>query len=92
MPLAVWIAAKYFVPFYRRNGQISAYQHLEDRFGLWARTYAMLCYLLTQIARMGTIMLAGCDLASSADDDDTAIAATSDMRTMGLIVVLVSII
>jgi solute:Na+ symporter, SSS family len=56
LPLAVWIAAKYFVPFYRRNGQISAYQHLEDRFGLWARTYAMLCYLLTQIARMGTIM------------------------------------
>jgi len=56
LPLAVWIAAKYFVPFYRKSGQISAYQHLEDRFGLWARTYAMLCYLLTQIARVGTIM------------------------------------
>ncbi|MAI30152.1 MAG: sodium:solute symporter [Planctomycetaceae bacterium TMED240] len=56
LPLAVWIAAKYFVPFYRKHGQISAYQHLEDRFGLWARTYAMLCYLLTQIARVGTIM------------------------------------
>ena len=26
------------------------------------------------------------------DDDDTAIAATSDMRTMGLIVVLVNIL
>jgi len=56
LPLAVWIAAKYFVPFYRRSGQISAYEHLEHRFGLWARSYAMLCYLLTQIARMGTIM------------------------------------
>lgn len=56
LPLAVWIAAKYFVPFYRKSGQISAYQHLEERFGLWARTYAMLCYLLTQIARVGTIM------------------------------------
>jgi SSS family solute:Na+ symporter len=56
LPLAVWIAARYFVPFYRKSGQISAYQHLEARFGLWARTYAMLCYLLTQIARVGTIM------------------------------------
>jgi SSS family solute:Na+ symporter len=56
LPLAVWIAAKYFVPFYRRSGEISAYQHLESRFGLWALSYAMLCYLLTQIARMGTIM------------------------------------
>ena len=56
LPLAAWIAAKYFVPFYRRSGEISAYHHLEERFGLWARTYAMLCYVLSQIARMGTIM------------------------------------
>ena len=56
LPIAAWIAAKFFVPFYRRSGEISAYHHLEHRFGLWARTYAMLCYLLTQIARMGTIM------------------------------------
>ncbi len=56
LPIAAWIAAKYFVPFYRRSGEISAYHHLEKRFGLWARTYAMICYVLTQIARMGTIM------------------------------------
>jgi len=56
LPVAAWVAAKYFVPFYRRSGEISAYHHLEKRFGLWARTYAMACYVLTQIARMGTIM------------------------------------
>src|SRR5262245_698155 len=33
MPLAAWIAAKYFVPFYRATGEISAYTHLEKRFG-----------------------------------------------------------
>ena len=55
MPLAAWIAAKYFVPFYRKSGEISAYTHLEHRFGPWARTYAMLCFLLTQLARMGSI-------------------------------------
>jgi SSS family solute:Na+ symporter len=56
LPLAAWLAARQFVPFYRRSGELSAYEHLERRFGAWARTYAVLCYLLTQIARMGTIM------------------------------------
>jgi solute:Na+ symporter, SSS family len=55
MPLAAWIASKYFVPFYRATGEISAYTHLEKRFGPWARTYAVICFLLTQLARMGSI-------------------------------------
>ena len=55
MPFAAWIAARYFVPFYRKSGEISAYTHLEKRFGPWARTYAMLCFVLTQLARMGSI-------------------------------------
>ena len=55
MPLAAWVAAKYFVPFYRMSGEISAYTHLEHRFGPWARTYAMICFVLTQLARMGSI-------------------------------------
>ncbi|MCW5555813.1 MAG: sodium:solute symporter [Verrucomicrobiae bacterium] len=56
IPLATVAAVKWFVPFYRRAGEVSAYHHLEQRFGAWARTYAVLCYLLTQLARMGTIM------------------------------------
>lgn len=55
MPFAAWIAAKYFVPFYRKSGEISAYTHLENRFGPWARSYAMVCFVLTQLARMGSI-------------------------------------
>ncbi|WP_147203890.1 sodium:solute symporter [Segetibacter aerophilus] len=55
MPFAAWIASKYFVPFYRRTGEISAYTHLENRFGPWARTYTVICFLLTQLARMGSI-------------------------------------
>src|ERR1051325_7728280 len=55
MPFAAMIASKYFVPFYRQTGEISAYTHLEKRFGPWARTYAVICFLLTQFARMGSI-------------------------------------
>lgn len=57
LPVAAWLATRYFVPFYRSSGAGSAYEHLEHRFGVWARMYAVVCYLLTQIARMGTIMI-----------------------------------
>lgn len=55
IPIPMFIAIRFFVPFYRSRGEVSAYHHLEARFGAWARTYAVVCYLLTQLARMGTI-------------------------------------
>ena len=56
LPLALWVAARWFVPYYRATGEVSAYSHLETRFGPWARVYAGVCYLLTQLARMGSVM------------------------------------
>jgi len=56
LPLATWIGVRYFVPYYRRLGEVSAYNALEKRFGPWARTYAVVCYLLTQVVRIGAIM------------------------------------
>src|SRR5688572_31431204 len=46
LPLAAWVAVRWFVPFFRKSGELSAYHHLEARFGPWARTYAVVCYLL----------------------------------------------
>ena len=56
IPIASFFAAKYFVPFYRSQQSVSAYSFLEQRFGRWARVYASSFYLLTQIARMGSIL------------------------------------
>ncbi len=56
IPLAAFFAVKYFVPLYRNLKSESAYYYLETRFGSWARTYASICYLLTQLARIGAIM------------------------------------
>lgn len=56
IPIASYVAAKFFVPFYREQQSVSAYAFLEERFGRWARWYASACYLLTQIARIGSIM------------------------------------
>lgn len=56
IPIASYFAARYFVPFYRSQDSISADSFLENRFGPWARIYASSCYLLTQIARTGSIL------------------------------------
>jgi SSS family solute:Na+ symporter len=56
LPPTVWIAVRYFMPYYRRTNDVSAYAHLERRFGPWARAYASFFYILTQLARMGVVM------------------------------------
>lgn len=57
IPIATWLAAKVFIPLYRRVNSVSAYHYLEQRFGYWARCYVAVCYLLTQLARIGSILL-----------------------------------
>ncbi len=55
-PIAAIVAVRWFVPFFRHAGAVSAYEHFEHQFGPWARTYAVICFLLTQMARMGAIV------------------------------------
>ena len=57
IPFASVLAVKFFIPLYRGIGSISAYHYLELRFGPWARMYASLCYILTQLMRTGAILL-----------------------------------
>lgn len=56
LPIAAWIAVRFFLPYYRASGEVSAYAMLEHRFGPWARFYASFFYLMTQLARMGVVM------------------------------------
>lgn len=56
LPVAAWVAVRWFMPYYRAGGEISAYAHLEHRFGPWARVYASTFYLLTQLARIAMVM------------------------------------
>ncbi len=88
MPLAAWIAAKYFVPFYRRTGEVSAYTNLEKRFGPWARTYAVVCFLLTQFARMGSIFF-GMALSLQAL---TGFSMASIMIVMGICIIFYTVL
>lgn len=87
MPIAAWIAVKYFIPFYRSTGNISAYTHFEKRFGPWARVYAVICFLLTQIARMGSVFF-GIALSLQAL---TGLSMKSIMVVMGISIILYTV-
>ena len=87
MPLAAWLAAKYFVPFYRKTGEVSAYTHLEHRFGAWARTYTVACFLLTQLARMGSIFF-GIALSLQAL---TGLSMSMIMIIMGICIIIYTV-
>jgi solute:Na+ symporter, SSS family len=56
IPIAAYMAVKFFIPLYRKVNSPSAYAYMEMRFGPWARIYVSSCYLLTQIMRIGTIL------------------------------------
>ncbi len=88
MPFSAWIAARYFIPFYRNSGEVSAYTHLEKRFGPWARTYAVICFLLTQLARMGSVFF-GIALALQAM---TGFSMQMIMIVMGIIIIIYTVL
>ena len=56
LPIAVWIAARWFIPHYRRHVKTTAYEYLEQRFGLWARLYMGAAYILLQIGRFAVVL------------------------------------
>ncbi len=56
LPIAIFVAAYLFLPFFRRKNITSAYQYLEDRFGPSVRVYGALTFIIAQTVRISTIL------------------------------------
>jgi len=56
LPLAIWVASKWFIPLYRNQVKTTAYEYLEQRFALWARLYMSTAYILLQIGRFAVVL------------------------------------
>jgi SSS family solute:Na+ symporter len=70
LPVAMWVAAKWFVPLYRDKVKTTAYEYLEQRFALWARLYMSTAYILLQIGRFAVVLyLTALALAALLDID-----------------------
>ncbi|MBF1800309.1 sodium:solute symporter family transporter [Alloalcanivorax profundimaris] len=56
LPLALLMAARVFLPFFRRGNMTSAYQFLEQRFGPSVRVYGALAFIVAQLVRLAMIL------------------------------------
>lgn len=55
LPVGVWIASRWFVPFFRRGRITSVFEYLEGRFGPGTRVYGASVFILAQCIRLAMI-------------------------------------
>jgi len=60
VPFAVIIATTYLIPLFRTKIHLSAYEYLEKRFGLAARFYGNIIFLLTNYFKMSLVLYLLC--------------------------------
>lgn len=56
LPVAIFIAAYFFLPFFRRGNTITAYEYLGERFGPSIRVYAAITFIVGQLVRISLIL------------------------------------
>ncbi len=60
IPIAAWISVRWIVPLFRERIRLSAYEYLEHRFGLGARIYGNLAFLIVHFGKMAAILYLLC--------------------------------
>ncbi len=56
LPVAIMIAAYYFLPKLRANQSVTAYEFLESRYGPSIRGYGAIAFIIAQLARVSMIL------------------------------------
>lgn len=60
IPIAAWLSSRWIVPFFRDRVKLSAYEYLETRFGIGARLYGNLAFLVVHFGKMAAILYLLC--------------------------------
>ncbi len=58
LPLAMVLLCIFFIPLYRKNPVLTAYQYLETRFGPETRTLASLIFMVSRCLAFGVVLYA----------------------------------
>ncbi len=56
IPAIAPVIVVFFLPFFRRQGVITAYEYLDRRFGLGARLFGSASFIVFQLARMAVVI------------------------------------
>jgi solute:Na+ symporter, SSS family len=88
LPVAVFIAARYFLPFLRGEKTTTAYEYLEFRFGPSIRIYGAIAFIIAQVIRVSLILY----LVSLMMQEITGLDATLCILIAGVVVAVYTII
>ncbi len=88
LPIAVLLAAYFFLPFFRRTKIISAYEYLEDRFSPSIRIYGAVTFIIGQLIRLALILF----LVSILMHEITGYSAVTSVLLAGVLVAVYTIV
>lgn len=88
LPIAVIVAARVFLPFFRRGRVTSAYEYLEGRFGPSIRVYAAAAFIIAQLFRVSIILY----LVSVVVHEMTALSSTDCILLSGFFVAAYTVV
>jgi len=60
IPISTFLAVRFFLPMFRNKIKLSAYEYLEKRFGMTARVYGNLTFIIVHFGKMGAILYLLC--------------------------------
>lgn len=73
LPIAIVIASRWVLPFFRKTNTTSAFEYLEGRFGPGTRVYASIMFLFNQCIRLSLILYLVSKLVNALTGWDPAI-------------------
>jgi SSS family solute:Na+ symporter len=56
LPVSTMLAVRFLIPLFRNKIRLSAYEYLERRFGMPARVYGNLAFIIVHFGKMGAIL------------------------------------
>ena len=88
VPVVLLFMAWFIVPLYRHVIGISAYEYFEKRFGVFARLYSSIAFVLTHFSKMGTVFF----LLALALSNMTGVNTFLIIWVIGAIIIFITLI
>jgi SSS family solute:Na+ symporter len=88
VPLVLLIIVGFIVPLFRQVIKLSAYEYFERRFGVFARIYSSLSFLLTHFSKMGSVFF----LLALALSKMTGVDTVMFIWIVGIVVIFITLL
>ncbi len=88
VPVVLLVIVGFIVPLFRQVIKLSAYEYFERRFGVFARIYSSLSFLLTHFSKMGSVFF----LLALALSKMTGVDTVMFIWIVGIVVIFITLL